>query len=88
VLHGRFSHIEWRSRVVYFILFLIFFCLFRAAPVACGGSQARGLIGVVATSRHHSHSNARSEPRLRPAPQLTAMRVRYLALFSGLGVQR
>ena len=30
------------------------FCLFRAAPVVYGGSQARGLIGVVAASLHHS----------------------------------
>ena len=35
-----------------------------AAPAAYGGSQARGL--------YHSHSNARSKPRLRPTPQLTA----------------
>ena len=35
--------------VVVVILFLFFvFCLFRAAPVAYGGSQARGLIGAVA----------------------------------------
>ena len=37
------------------------FCLFRAAPVAHGGSQARGGIGAVAAGLHHSHSNARSE---------------------------
>ena len=48
------------------------FCLFRAAPVAYGGYQARGLSGAVATSLHQSHSNARSELRLRPTPQLTA----------------
>ena len=46
--------------------------LFRAAPVAHGGSQARGLIGAVATGLCQSHSNAGSEPRLRPTPQLTA----------------
>jgi len=51
---------------------LFFFGLFRAAPAAYGGSQARGLIGAVAASPHHSHSNARSELRLRPTPQLTA----------------
>ena len=51
-----------------------FFCLFTfswAAPVACGGSQARGLIGAVATGLRQSHSNAGSEPRLQPTPQLT-----------------
>ena len=41
-----------------------FFGLFRAAPVAYGGSQARGQLRAVAASRHHSHSNTRSEPRL------------------------
>jgi len=32
--------------------------------VACGGSQARGLIGAVAAGLRHSHSNARSKPHL------------------------
>ena len=52
-----------------------FFCLFAiswAAPAACGGSQARGLLGAVAASLCQSHSNAGSEPRLQPTPQLTA----------------
>ena len=40
---------------------------------AYGGSQARGRIGAVAAGLHHSHSNARSSPRLGPTPQLTAM---------------
>ena len=48
------------------------FCLFRAAPVAYGCFQARGLIGAVAAGLHHNHSNARSEPHLRPTPQLMA----------------
>ena len=42
----------------------LFFCHFAiswAAPVAYGGSQARGLIGAIATGLHQSHSNARSE---------------------------
>ena len=30
--------------------FFFFLCLFRAAPEAYGGSQARGLIGVTATA--------------------------------------
>ena len=50
-----------------------FFCLFRAVPMAYGGSQARGLIGAVAASLLQSHSNAGSEPPLRPTPQLVAM---------------
>ena len=45
---------------------------FRAAPVAYGDSQARGLIGAVPAGLGHSHSNARSEPHLRPTPQLMA----------------
>ena len=34
--------------VWFFFFFLVFFCLFRAAPVGYGGSQARGPIGTVA----------------------------------------
>ena len=36
-----------------------FFLLFRAAPEAYGGSQARGLIGATAAGLHHSHSKCR-----------------------------
>ena len=32
------------------LFFLFVFCLFRAAPMAQGGSQATGLIGAVAAS--------------------------------------
>ena len=48
---------------------------FRATPIACGISQARGQIGATAASLHynHSHSNVESELCLRPTPQLTAM---------------
>ena len=55
--------------------FLFFFSLpfSRAAPTAYGGSQARGLIGAVATGLRHSHSNTGSELHLRPTPQLMAM---------------
>ena len=53
--------------------FFFFFAFSRAVPMAYGGSQARGLIGAVAAGLHHNHSNAGSEPRLRPTPQLTAM---------------
>ena len=52
--------------------FFLFLCLFRVTPTAYGGSQARGLIGAVGTGLLHSHSNAKSEPHLRPIPQLTA----------------
>ena len=50
----------------------IYLFIFRAALVAYAGSQARGLIGAVATGLHHSPSNAKSEPHLRPTPQLMA----------------
>ena len=56
------------------VLFFFSSCLFafsRAAPMAYGGSQATGLVGAVAAG--HSHSHTRSEPRLQPTPQLTAM---------------
>jgi len=46
----------------YLFIYLFIYCLFRATPVAYGGSQARGLIGAVAAGLCHSHSNAGSEP--------------------------
>ena len=51
-------------------------CLFafsRAAPVAYGGSQARGRIRTVAAGLRQSHSNEGSELHLQPTPQLRAM---------------
>ena len=62
-----------------FFFFFFFFGLFRATPMeyvrvcveAYGVSQARGQIGAIAVS--HSHSNAGSEPHLRPTVQLKAM---------------
>ena len=50
-----------------------FFLVFRALPKAYGSSQARGRIGAVPASLHHSLSNARSKPCLWPTPQLTAI---------------
>ena len=52
-------------------LFVFIYLLF-APPAAYGGSQARGQIGASAANLCHSHSSARSELCLRPAPQLTA----------------
>ena len=49
------------------VLFIYLF-IFRAVPAACGGSQARGWIRGLAASLHHSHSNARPQPHLRPTP--------------------
>ena len=53
-----------------FFFFFVFLLFLWAAPTAHGGTQARGRIGAVAASLHHSHSNARSELCLQPAPQL------------------
>ena len=61
---------------IFYRLFFFFFALFafsRPVPLAHGDSQARGLIGAVATGLHHSHNNARSEPRPQPTPQQTEM---------------
>ena len=48
--------------VFLFVCFLLFFvfCLFRAAPMAYGGSQERGQIGAAATDLCHSRSNVGS----------------------------
>ena len=54
------------------IIIIIIFCLFKAAPTAYGGSQARGGIRAVAASLCYSHSNVGYELHLQPTPQLTA----------------
>ena len=59
-------------REAFFCSFVFCFLFDRATPAAYGGSQAGGPIGSVAAGLCHSHSNARSEPRLQPTPQLTA----------------
>ena len=57
---------------LHYCFFFFFLCLFRAAPVAYGGSQVRGQIRATAAGLYHSHSNPRSEPHLGPTPQLMA----------------
>ena len=56
--------------------FFLFFCLFwpilGPLPMAYGGSQPSGQIRALATSLRQGHSNAGSELRLQPTPQLTA----------------
>ena len=64
--------VQYGSLAFSWALFIFFFfsLFFRAAPVACGSSQARSRIGAVAAGLRHSHSNARSELHLRPTPWL------------------
>ena len=51
--------------VFFFVLFFVFcFVFFRAALVAFGGYQARGLIRAAAAGLCHNHSHTRSEPCL------------------------
>ena len=71
---GLMINLHFLLPVVFFVcLFVLFLFFSRAAPEACGGSQARSLTGAVATGLHQSHSNVGSEPRLRPTPQLMAI---------------
>ena len=75
---NSFERNSWK-KIKPFLFFFVF-CLFVvvvvaiswAAPMAYGGSQARGQIGAVATGLRQSHSNVGSEPRLQPTPELTA----------------
>ena len=64
------SEISQTEKYKLYDFILFYFCLFRAAPMAYGGSQVRGRIGA---SLHHSQSHAGSELFLRPTPQLMAM---------------
>ena len=52
-----------------FFNFNFYFCLFRAALVAYGGSQARCLIRTVAAGLYQSYSNVGSKLCLWPTPQ-------------------
>ena len=52
------------SIVVFKFFIFLLFCFFRTAPMAYGGSQARGPFGATAASLRLSHSNTRSEPNL------------------------
>ena len=56
-----------QNQEFYFILFCLL-AISWAAPMAYGGSQARGQIGAAATSLRQSHSNAGSKLRLQPTP--------------------
>ena len=62
----------------YFNFFiLLFFCFFVFAILGpclwyVEVPRPSGLIGATSAGLHHSHSNAGSEPRLQPTPQLMA----------------
>ena len=60
------------SYIQFPVNFFLLFAFSRAAPLAYGGSQAKGLMGAVAAGLHQSHSNAGFERRLGPTPQLMA----------------
>ena len=61
------------SSLTIFGFLFVLGCLFFATILALyGSSQARGRIGGVAASLHHSHSNLGSKLHLPPTPQLTA----------------
>ena len=62
-------HFAYPFLFLFHFLFFWLFAFSKAAPTTYGGSQARCQIGAVAAGLHHSHSNARSEPRLQPTPQ-------------------
>ena len=61
------------DKIIIIIIIILSLLFLWAAPAAYGGSQARSRIGAGATGLRQSHSNAESEPRLQPTPQLTAM---------------
>ena len=60
------------SLLLLLLLLLFVFCFYRAAAMAYGGFQARGLMGATAAGLCQRHSNTGSEPRLQPTPQLKA----------------
>ena len=66
------NHMNGIKYSIAILWLFFFFCLLRTFPRANGGFQARGLIRATAAGLHHSLSNARSKPCLRPTPQLTA----------------
>ena len=64
----HFRKLEIRTALFFF------FPLFRATPVAYGGSQAKDRIQAAAAGlQYHSHRHTGSEPHLEPTQQLTAM---------------
>ena len=66
---SHFKVENWKLQIQRIQLMGLLFCLFRTAPTAYGGSQARGPIRAAATGLHQSHCNAGSKPRLQPSWQ-------------------
>ena len=66
------EHVCWMKERIFFCFGFCFylFAFSRAAPVAYGGSQARGQIGAVAAIVYQSHSNMGSEPGLQSSVSL------------------
>ena len=68
------KEIKQARNLLAYLFLCLFVCLFfRASLETYRGSQDRGQIGATAAGLNHSHRNTRSELRLRPTPQLTAM---------------
>ena len=59
-----FSFLQPDTMNLFIIFFSIFFCLFRAIPMAYGSSGARVQIGAVAADPHHNHSSLGSKLHL------------------------
>ena len=61
----------WYLRIPLFFFFFFFFFFYFFCPHPWPMGVPR--LGVAAARLHHSHSNARSEPHLRPMLRLAAM---------------
>ena len=48
ILLSDFQYFLWVTKGLFLVVVVVVVCLFRAPPVAYGGSQARGRIGAVA----------------------------------------
>ena len=60
-INSQMIEINFTEAVYQVLLLMYLFLLFRAAPVAYGGSQATGQTGETAAGLCHSHSNTGSE---------------------------
>ena len=73
----------------YFSYFFVFLLFLWAAPTACGGSQARGRIGAVATGLpDHKSDSLTTVPRRELLFLSTLKAAGYCGKGSGLGVRR